>query len=49
MEQNVSIKMDLMDIGCGVYSGFYWLRIVQVGFLLDIFTVTGAPPATRRM
>jgi hypothetical protein len=28
------IKMDLGEIGCGVWSGFSWLRIGTVGGLL---------------
>jgi hypothetical protein len=28
------IKMDLREIGCGVWSGFTWLRIGTVGGLL---------------
>jgi hypothetical protein len=28
------IKMDLREIGCGVWSGFSWLRIGTVGGLL---------------
>jgi hypothetical protein len=28
------IKMDLGEIGCGVWSGFTWLRIGTVGGLL---------------
>jgi hypothetical protein len=28
------IKMDLREIGCGVWSGFTWLRIGTVGWLL---------------
>jgi hypothetical protein len=28
------IKMDLREVGCGVWSGFTWLRIGTVGALL---------------